>query len=165
MRHGDILDLILAAGIVLLGLATPGPSSRAESVAGPLEAEVIEVVDGDSLRVRVHIWLGQQVETLVRIRGIDTPERRGRCSDERVLASAAQRELERLVAGRSVILSRIAADKYGGRVLADVRLPGGGTLALALLAGGFARAYDGGARESWCERPAKTGKSVLFSGR
>jgi endonuclease YncB( thermonuclease family) len=36
-------------------------------------------------------------------------------------------------------------------VLADVATPDGADVAAALVAGGHARAYDGGARRSWCE--------------
>ena len=49
----------------------------AETLRGPIRADVIEVIDGDTLRVRARIWLGQQVEINVRLSDVDTPELRG----------------------------------------------------------------------------------------
>jgi endonuclease YncB( thermonuclease family) len=101
------------------------------------------------------------VETLVRIRGIDTPERHGGCAREIAAASMATAALGQLVGTAPVVLSRIAGDKYFGRVLADVTSASGVELASAMLAGGFARPYDGRARSGWCEESAKSAETVL----
>jgi len=50
-----------------------------------------------------------------------------------------------------VTLTAIEGDKYFGRVVADVATSEGEDIAALLVAGGFARAYAGGARASWCE--------------
>jgi endonuclease YncB( thermonuclease family) len=137
-----------------------GPIASAETLDGPVHGRVIEVVDGDSLRVVVHVWLGQHIETLVRIRGIDTPELHGACPGESKAALAATAALSRLIGPGPVVLSRIAGDKYYGRVLADVVSGDGISLATAMLHSGLARAYDGGARKPWCgpekAKPAET---------
>jgi endonuclease YncB( thermonuclease family) len=101
--------------------------------------------------VRVAIWLGQELRVLVRIRGVDAPEMRGRCPAEKARAEDAAAALRELVSEGTVLLTRIEGEKYFGRVLADVATPDGSDLAAALIAGGHARAYDGGARRSWCE--------------
>jgi endonuclease YncB( thermonuclease family) len=138
------------------------PAVPSEMLDGPLRARVLEVVDGDSLRVVVKVWLGQHIETLVRIRGIDTPERRGACPDESAAAQAATAALSRLIEPGTVVLSHIAGDKYFGRVLADVTADGGISLREAMLHSGLARIYDGGARRSWCDRErAKPRESVV----
>ena len=44
----------------------------------------------------------------------------------------------------------VGVDKYGGRVDAAVATRTIADVSAALLNGGFARAYDGGKRGSWC---------------
>lgn len=141
---------------LLLLLATfplSGPKA-AERLAGPVEAEVLRVIDGDSMVVRARIWLGQTVEIHVRLAGIDTPELRGKCAEEKERAAAARDALALLVAEGPVRLSDVETDKYGGRVLARVATHRHGDLARALIAGGHARAYEGGARGGWCRLAA-----------
>ena len=76
---------------LLLAAAPLAPPALAEMLPGPVPAAVIEVIDGDTVRVRARVWLGQDVETAVRIAGIDTPELRGAdCDAERRLAEAAR---------------------------------------------------------------------------
>lgn len=138
------------AGIVLT-LPTASPALPAEMLPGPYHAEVERVVDGDTLAVRVSVWLGQELSVLVRIRGIDAPEIRARCPRERALARAAADHLTALVAGRPVNLTNVAGGKYYGRVVADAESAGSGDLAQAMVVPGLARRYHGGAREVWCE--------------
>ena len=82
----------------------------------------------------------------MRLRGIDAPELRARCDDERAQALAARDGLVRLLAPGAVGVARVGQDKYGGRVDADVSTAETADVAEALLAGGFARAYFGGRR-------------------
>lgn len=147
LRRWPVLAAVLAPI-----LAAAGTAGAAERLAGPVRADVLEVVDGDTLRVRAHIWLGQTIELLVRIRGIDAPELRGRCGDERALAAAARRALGLSLAGSEVTLQDIEADKYHGRVVADVGGPGA-DLADALRRSGLVRDYAGGRRLPWCPDP------------
>lgn len=121
-------------------------------IAGPIQAEVIRVIDGDTLLVKAHIWLNQVVETRVRLSGIDTPEKRGACPNERALALKAE-EMVRDSAGPSsmIILTNIKADKYGSRVIAKVTTPSGQDLAQLLTVSGLAVPYDGGKKSNlWC---------------
>jgi endonuclease YncB( thermonuclease family) len=112
---------------------------------------VERVVDGDTLAVRVTVWLGQELRVLVRVRGVDAPELRGACEAEKARARDAAAALARLVSGGSVVLTAIEGDKYYGRVLADVTTTEGNHVGLALISGGFVRPYDGGTRSGWCE--------------
>ncbi len=147
--------LILAIGVAL-GCATAAGS---EEIAGPVMAEVVRVIDGDTLQVRAEVWLGTRVATLVRIDGIDAPELRGACAGERELARRARRLMVDRVAGARVALRRVRLGKYAGRVLADVAAPGGLDLGTALIDAGLARAYRGGRRQAWCPAPALTRKN------
>jgi endonuclease YncB( thermonuclease family) len=78
---------IAVLAVALIGGAAA--DARPPILPGPIPAEVLEVVDGDTLTVRALIWLGQVVETNVRVDGIDTPEIRARCDRERKLAAEA----------------------------------------------------------------------------
>lgn len=124
------------------------PSERAPGPAG-LTASALSVIDGDTLEARVSVFPGQEIVTRVRLAGVDAPERRGRCADERDAAEKATRALGAMVEGRRLTLTEIRGDKYFGRVVARVATERG-DLADALVAGGYGRPYDGGRREGWC---------------
>ena len=49
-----------------------------------------------------------------------------------------------------VSVSRVGVDKYGGRVDAVVATRATADVSAAMLAGGWARAYNGRKRGSWC---------------
>ena len=128
----------------------PAPQRLAEeALAGPVSAVVERVVDGDTVDVRAHIWLGQSLTVRVRIDGVDTPEMRSACADERRLAVAAREFLARRLLNRQITLLRVVYDKFGGRVRADIS-DAEGDIAKALLDAGLARAYHGERREPWC---------------
>jgi endonuclease YncB( thermonuclease family) len=141
--------LPLAASLLALLAAPSSPGAR-EELAGPIPAEIVEVIDGDTVKLRAHIWLGQEVETAVRLAGINAPELRGDCDAERQLAQQARAYLTTLLTGGAVSLRDIAYDKYGGRVVAQVIDAAGRDLGAALVTAGYARPYDGGKRAAWC---------------
>ncbi|NYZ16210.1 nuclease [Azospirillum sp. RWY-5-1] len=148
--------LLLALAALLVGLSLApagqdaGAADRGTSIVGPIAADVLRVVDGDTLTVRAHIWIGHEVETSVRLTGIDTPELRARCPEEREKAREARAFLLRLVGEDPVMLMDIQSDKYGGRVLARVRNAAGADLAQSLIRAGLARPYKGDRRGVWC---------------
>ena len=76
--------------LVFLLFLAASPAVAGERLAGPYKAQVVEVIDGDTFRARVHIWLGQDSEMLIRLDGIDTPELHGRCAQERTLSQQAR---------------------------------------------------------------------------
>jgi endonuclease YncB( thermonuclease family) len=139
----------VAAGPSLNAFAMAAIAARYE-FAGPITADVLRVIDGDTFTVRAHIWIGQELTTNVRLLGVNAPELSGHCEEERALAEAARRFLAARLEGRSVTLRDIALDKYGGRVLARVE-DSAGDIAAALLAARLVVPYDGGRRGSWCE--------------
>jgi endonuclease YncB( thermonuclease family) len=111
---------------------------------------VLRVFDGDTFEARVHPWPGLAVTTRVRLRGIDAPEFKGRCDEERAGAEAAREVLRRLLAQGDVGIARVTLDKYGGRVVADVSTRETPDVAAALVDTGSARRYSGGRRDGWC---------------
>ena len=171
-RRGGGIGFIAAAalGVFALGFAAgtlrpvsaraPAPAGEPAARAAPnpqgpnaqfaYAAEVLRVIDGDTFEARVHVWPGLDVTTKVRLRNIDAPELHARCADELAKAQAARTALEQMLASGGVMLSRVGIDKYGGRVDALVATRDAADVSAALLGGGFARAYDGGRRGSWC---------------
>ncbi|MBT4769748.1 MAG: nuclease [Rhodospirillaceae bacterium] len=125
-------------------------TSKSDVLMGPVPAQVLEIIDGDTLKVRARIWLGQDVDISVRLVDVDAPELRGRCERERQLAQNARHLVESLVAGRPVILHDIRYGKYAGRVLARITTEDGEDLAARLIAAGLGRPYGGAARRGWC---------------
>ena len=142
-------DPLVGCGFAV-ALFVAAPSAAAETLSGPYIATVERVIDGDTLAVRVPVWLGQELRVLVRVRGIDAPERRSRCAAERRLAGRAKAYLRAMVSGGPVRLTRIAGGKYFGRVLADVTTAEGNDVAPRLLSRKLVRPYRGKARTGWC---------------
>lgn len=122
----------------------------ADVLPGPIPAEVIKVVDGDTIKVRATIWVDQTIEVSVRLRGIDAPELyRPKCAAEKLLARQAKAAVNASSpVGSTVTLSRITRDKYAGRVIASVETQTGAPLSERLLANGQAIVY--GAPKPWC---------------
>lgn len=135
-------------------VAIPAGSETAQlrraQLPGPYPAEILHIVDGDTFEARVRIWFGQEITTLVRIRGIDAPELKGLCGDELRGAAASRGALEGLLNVGVVTLRDVSLDKYGGRVVASVAVAGSSDVAAAMIASGWARPYNGGRREAWC---------------
>jgi endonuclease YncB( thermonuclease family) len=113
-------------------------------------AEVVRIIDGDTFEARVRVWPGLDVDTKVRLRGIDAAELHARCDDELAKAQAARTALETILAEGGVAVSQIGIDKYGGRVDATVSTRNTADVSTAMLDGGWARSYNGGKRGSWC---------------
>lgn len=127
------------------------PALAKDVVPGPIPAEVLRVVDGDTLDVRAQIWLGMIMEIRVRVNGVNTPEMKGKCPEEKAMALLAKEfVIEKTSAG--VVLQNIQYGKWAGRVVADV-IVRNQNLAAQLIAVKLGRAYKGGKRLSWCDEP------------
>jgi endonuclease YncB( thermonuclease family) len=126
------------------------PSSQRLDPRHLYPADVLRVIDGDTFEARVRVWPGLDVDTKVRLRGIDAPELHARCSDELVKAQAARAALETILAEGGVAVSRVGIDKYGGRVDAVAATRNTADVSSAMLNGGWARSYNGGRRGTWC---------------
>lgn len=126
------------------------PASAAKLFRGPVEAIVLEVLDGDTFLAEASVWPGHNVTVNVRIRGIDAPEMKARCETERAAAEKAREALAALFGQGPIAISNISGAKYYGRVLADVTMPDGTAVASLLLGENLVRPYSGGRREPWC---------------
>lgn len=112
--------------------------------------EVVRVYDGDTITVNIRDWpplLGQEIG--IRVNGIDTPEIRGECDEEKALAYQAKDLVIQTLAGAEVIeLRNLDRGKYF-RVVADVYVDGV-NISETVLAAGLAHEYDGGTKQGWC---------------
>ena len=116
---------------------------------GPFPFELVEVIDGDTFRARVDIWLGQSVTVKVRLKGVDTPEMNGKCAAEKKLARQAKAFAENWLRKNQAQLTNVHYGTYAGRVLATAQIKNGDSLSAALLAENLAKPYRG-RRAQWC---------------
>lgn len=144
-----LLMLAFAASNPSSDAAPPGLRLAAAAFDGPVKADVVRVIDGDTFEAAARIWLGEAIDVHVRIEGIDAPELHARCPDERERAEAARSWLADRIGGGVVELSTVRYDKYGGRVRATVR-DTHGNVGEAMIRRGLARPYHGGRRAPWC---------------
>ena len=145
LRNLTILFGLLALGWWLAEAPPPaiGPEQVSERFTrcGVPGSGFACVVDGDSFR------LG---ERRIRIRGIDAPEREGRCQAESELATkAADRLVELLNDAPFVMTARRQdeRDRYGRELRVLTR--GAKSIGETMVAEGFAHDYAG-AKTSWC---------------
>jgi len=97
----------------------------AQEIPGPVPAEILHIVDGDTVGVRAHTWPGQYVEIRVRLRGADAPEiRRVDCEAERAKGHEATEFTRAWLSAPGgegfapVMLTEIGPDSFWGRVVA-----------------------------------------------
>jgi endonuclease YncB( thermonuclease family) len=122
------------------------------SLSVSIEATVIRVYDGDTIFVNLNTE-GPSILTdnlSIRIAGIDTPELRGNCRQEKALAQKAKALVEEaLPKGSTIYLSRYTRGKYF-RLVADVST-GDKDIATMLLQEGLAVRYYGKTKtKDWC---------------
>jgi endonuclease YncB( thermonuclease family) len=116
-----------------------------------LPVDVVRTIDGDTFLARVHQRDGRDLVARVRLRGIDAPEMKASCQQELDKAEAATEALRNLLGQGGVAIYNLGSEKYG-RVLADVATKRTANVSAAMLAGGYARSYNGGHRDGWCAR-------------
>lgn len=151
---------------LLAVLLMPQWAQAKEVLKGPFPFEVLEIIDGDTFRARITIWLGQSVDVKVRLKGVDTPEMRGKCAAEKQLAQKAKDFAAAWLKKNPAVLTNVHYGTYAGRVLATIeksralarieksRLSAStysenGTLGAALLSAKLAKPYRG-RRAIWC---------------
>ncbi|WP_244618861.1 thermonuclease family protein [Rhizobium sp. 18065] len=128
---------------MMIALAT-GPCHAGQTFDGPVLAEVVRVIDGDTVLVEAMPWPDHRISTYVRLRGIDAPELKSHCPAFREAAREAQDQLTEFMSGqKQVSLTEISGDKYFGRVVARLILADGRSPADLLLEAGLVEPYAG----------------------
>ena len=115
-------------------------------------AEVTSIYDGDTFRANIPDYppiIGQHMG--IRINGVDTPEMRGQCEQEKVLArKAKQYTVTMLRSAKTIELRNMQRGKYF-RIVADVYADGQ-SVGEVLVREGLAVVYNGGKKvKDWCE--------------
>jgi endonuclease YncB( thermonuclease family) len=98
----------------------------AEKFVPPISyGKVVKVYDGDTITVATPLDYTRApiYHFSVRLRGIDSPEIRGKTEEEKQAALVARNALSAKVLNQMVFLQNIDTEKYG-RLLADVFLEG-----------------------------------------
>ena len=138
--------------LALMALATPALAQKTPTGV-TYDAKVLRASDGDTVVVEA-LWVPAPIkkEIAIRIFGVDTPEKgfRSKCSAEDLKGQAASAFTKKLIAEAKTIQYVLYDwDKFGGRVLGDLLIDGK-SLRELLIANGYARAYFGDAKQSWC---------------
>ncbi len=117
--------------------------------------QVLRVLDGDTLEIK-NEFLPEELKLFVRIKGIDTPEKsfRAKCLKEKKLAQKATDFTTKLINEaiankQNIDFSEIKWDKYGGRIVAKVKI-GNKIIGDELIKNGLAKPYFGEKKSSWC---------------
>lgn len=118
---------------------------------GPYTAKYVKNYDGDTITLSIAVWPSWVVVKPARLKFIDTPEMRGKCIEEKVLARKATNRVRELLKDDLFYVTVHGVDKYG-RPLVSI-LTKDGDLSDILLKEKLARRYDGGTRLPWCGVP------------
>ena len=141
-----ITTLLLALLFPMAAIAGP------ETFGSATVAQVRTIYDGDTFHADIAGWpaiAGAHIG--IRVYGIDTPEMRGKCEEEKLLArKAKQRAVEILRSAKVVELRRMQRGKYF-RIVAEVYADGE-SLGDQLIAAGLAVPYYGKTKASWCAK-------------
>ena len=134
LRGPTLKQLLLIVSFVCAGAVSVGLASATTLGDFSQRGVVTEVVDGDTVWVRLESGKREKV----RLIGIDAAER-GACFAAQAGARARQLALSKAVTLRGD-WTQPTRDQYG-RLLAYVWIPGGRDLGYQLIAGGFAKVY------------------------
>ena len=110
-----LLGAILTPDWNAAGLAKPRQPRRGVAI----RPRCCACIDGDTFEARVHLWPGLDITTRVRLRGIDAPEMKARCGEERARPRPRATRLRAMLDQGEVGIFDVTLDKYGGRVVAD----------------------------------------------
>lgn len=153
-----VINTILAAIVFSIGFS-------ATANATDIYAEYVRNYDGDTVTVNLVDLRDIDVDGTysalwhkigIRVRGLDTPEMRGKCPAEKALAREAKSFVRDIVKNAEYLSLRdVSRGKYF-RLVADIIVNPGTpdelNLKDALFEAGLAVPYDGGRKShSWCE--------------
>ncbi len=144
--------------VFLIFLLTTGFNSHAQNCEHDDHnfrcVEYVKNYDSDTITVNIKnvpALIGKKIS--VRVKGIDSPEIKGKLPCEKESARTAKQLVENLLKrAKRIDLTNIDRDKYF-RILAEVKIDGQ-DLAQTLLKNNLAYNYNGGTKEklNWCNR-------------
>lgn len=107
--------------------------------------------DGDTVKItcpNIPFQHGMSYTGNVRIRGVDTPELRGKCFNEKSLAKTAKLSTYGFLVEKPLRVNYYGHGKYG-RPIVDI-IVGDVSLADYLISTDVGKIYNGGKRKKWC---------------
>lgn len=147
----NILMRMFVVVVVLLLILFIMEEVYADVSYGPYDAEIVRVIDGDTVVVDIYIWVDLIKRVNLRLTGVNTPEIRTRLQCEKEMGLKAKEFVESwLEESDLVTVVDVRPDKYGGRVQGYL-YKGEDSLSEALIAEGLGVVYGGEKREPWCE--------------
>jgi micrococcal nuclease len=122
-------------------------------------AEVLNVVDGDTVDLRIDLGFDIHHKIRVRLYGVNTPESRTSNKEEKVLGLKAKQFTKDWLSGHKWVFVNTIPDKNDkyGRILAriyssqDIADPLTACLNTDIIQSGFAREYFGVGDKTWSE--------------
>jgi len=139
--------------LALLLWTSPAVGQTKPKPATVYAGELLRIVDGDTLRVRIETTPDHYWTPSIRLLNVDSPELRGKCENERGMARMAKDLVGMVLPPASVVMvTNLKPDKFSGRFDANVLTAEGESLAGILIDARLARRYDGGKRKGWCEK-------------
>lgn len=91
----------------------------------PGDIKVVDVIDGDTLKAVIVGFPDPLRHVSIRIMGIDSPESRSKCPNEKARANLAKAFVQnQFKSTKNITLKNLSWDKYGGRILAEVFFDG-----------------------------------------
>jgi|TARA_R100000084_G_scaffold103271_1_gene59240 micrococcal nuclease len=108
-------------------------------------ADVLRVVDGDTVDVRVDLGFNVHFKVRVRLHGLNAPESRTRNKEEKIRGLAAKERLEELCKDGRIVVKSHGVGKFG-RCLGELKTLSGRNINKTLISEGHAVEYHGGKR-------------------
>lgn len=142
------MNTLLIAPLILLSTlpSTPTQAGSPGPLIATYPAQVVRVIDGDTIKVDILIWIDTTLRVSLRLDGLDTPDKP--CDKEATWFTETW-----IKDALPVYVQQPHYGKYSGRVIGNLVSPTKGDLGQALLKSGLARKYTGGRREKWCGGP------------
>lgn len=113
-------------------------------------AQVLKVVDGDTIDVAIDLGFDISVTKRVRLAGIDTPESRTKDLEEKAMGLEAKEYLAKALKSAKECVIKTELDETGkfGRVLGWIYLDGNhNSINNIMIQQGYAWEYDGGTKD------------------
>ena len=147
----DKVNIIFLLALVALTSSVKAESIKNKMFGNLVVSEVTSIYDGDTFRANIkglHPLISERIG--IRVAGVDTPEIRGECKQEKVLArQAKQVTVAFLRAAKHIELRNVRREKYF-RIVADVYADNQ-SLTTKLIESGLAVEYHGKSKtKNWC---------------
>ena len=141
----------LALALLVASCSANAVSIKNKTFGDLTVSEITSIYDGDTFRANIkglHPLIGEHIG--IRVAGVDTPEIKGKCAQEKKLArKAKQITVDFLRSSKVIELRNVKRGKYF-RIVADV-FGDDESLTRILINSGLAVAYNGGTKyKNWC---------------